>query len=605
MGTCAGADIHRGSSEDTAGNTCTGGGCIQLHIAHADPTLVGTAPDLRSDSGGFVNIDISAVCIVTDMCIAGTCCCTDTQYIAIEDSAAGNYSCAAIGGAVNSTGATNSAAGQIHIFHFAGFHFGELDIVQADPALFGQTPLNVADLLLQADLNLVIALIGANLCILGACTCADIDIVSSDNGADCGNLLSISVILNLAGLIVGILQCDPALFGLAPLVVAALLDSGQQQLLALIVGTVLCIVGARTNAVVNTAHGNGNRNRINCGTGLLVDGQCCQAVADIDPTLGDLAPLLAGAVHILSSNSNLLICLVSALLFTARSIVDASLLTVGRIATVRNSNTLDGAIIVLGTLAVLPTGIQLGGTGALGAQLGDASTAFVSGGIPTQETVTGLTCDSRLHSSRLVGVVTLNGNGGNNTCQVAIIDDILVVCRRSRAVCTIEVQICLAQTALDQAAYGCTASLTKLSHGIDEFVAGSTIDNRSTEGTGTLHPAGAQIICKGYQCIKLLLVQLQAVSINKGIHRLFKAFQVFLQQQSSLSFGDTVFIVVFQSCTGNSGTITNSPLTVVHLRPLNEAFKVFQHCNTLIAGLHCRCCRNSRNCTAHQTQDNN
>ena len=609
VSTCAGTDIQSIGSIDTTGNTQTSGRCIQLHVTHADPAAVGTTPNLRLCSDGLIDGNVSTGSVIANMCIGGACAGTDTQRGAVVDHTGSGDDIVTTGadaasGGTGGAGGTGAAGGEVHIFHGAGIDFSQLDIVQADPALFGQTPSGSADLLAQRDLDFVVTVVYANLCVLGASTCTNIDIVASVNGTDCGDLLCIFTVGDLAGLVVSVLQCDPTLLGLTPGVVTALLDSGQNQLLTLLVSTLLCIVGTGANAVVDIVGGNSNGKRFDCRTCGLVNRSRCQTCSDVDPTSGDLAPLLTVGIHILSGNAQLGITLDGILLGAVGSIIDIVVCARRHIAGDGQCSTLDGVVRIQRTLTLLPMCIQGSNACSAGTQRGNPVAAF-SLGIPTHETVAVLG-NSSLQCCVLGGIIALNGYSGGSTGHVAIVNNILVVCRRSIGVSTGQIQVCLTQTALNQTANNITAGLTKLSHSKDQIIAGLTVDNSAAQGAGGVrHPAGAQIVCKGNQRIKLSLRQLQIVRIDKGVDRSLESFEILCQQLGSFRFGDTVGIVICQCIAGNASAIANSPLTVVRVRPLAEAFEVFDHVDAHGAGRHVGCSRNADNSAADQTKDNN
>ena len=148
-----------------------------------------------------------------------------------------------------------------------------------------------------------------------------------------------------------------------------------------------------------------------------------------------------------------------------------------------------------------PLGIQ--GLAGLGrTQIGNQSTAGLVR-IPTAKSSTGL----GRHS------LDCHGSGGIEalhlvlTCAAAIgiQDDICIVRGRILGILTIQVQIGLSQTALDQACTGSAANIGPQADGIQEVIAGGLVQNSRTELAGTGKPAVAAVIRERNQGIKLSL----------------------------------------------------------------------------------------------------
>ena len=540
------------------------------------------------------------------MSIVGTCSGTDTQGIAVHDlTGAGRIGSASTGGAAgNESAGIVIAGGNVDIGHGAFFNLLVIHVVQADPTLFGQTPSVVANLLGQGNLHLVASAIGANLGIVSTCAGTDIQNIGLNNRTNSSNLLCICAVHHADNCVVSELQCDPAAFGLAPGIVAALLYGSQSQLLTLVELALRSIVGAGANTVINVIAVNSNNNGLDDGLRSLVNRSSRQACGDINPTAaGDLAPLDAVGIHILSNNAQLIIAVNSLCHGTAGRVVNFTGCGSVLVAAVFSSHALNGAVSIALAVAFLPTSIQLLIAGGCGTQSCNASAALFLG-IPTQETVAALG-NSGLDLSRLAGIISLNGHIGNHTLQTTVKNDILVVCGRNVAVNTVQIQICLAQTALDQAGIHFAAGLAELCHSKNEIIAGSAIDDSTTESAILVHPVSAQIVCKENQCVKLVLGQSQRTVANKGIDRVLERLQILFQQFGSLCFRDAVSIIISQVITGHTGTITNGPLAVVIVRIFTETLKSFDQVDTRSTGLHCGCSRNAGCCNANQTQDNN
>ena len=224
----------------------------------------------------------------------------------------------------------------------------------------------------------------------------------------------------------------------------------------------------------------------------------------------------------------------------------------GYITAVISCNTLDGVVRIQFTAGLLPVTVQSLRLGSLLAQRGHGRTTLCLG-VPAQEGVTALGSSSLdLNGCSSIIALCRNSlaggcNGNHSTVQVCVEDHILIVCRHTGAVNTVQIQVCFTQTALHQAGVNLIAGFAVLCNRKQEGIALRTGSHSITEHTaGCGHPAGAQIVCKGNQCIKLLLIQLQIVGVNKCIDIILEGVQILLQQFSCLLFSDTVLLIVFR-----------------------------------------------------------
>ena len=76
-------------------------------------------------------------------------------------------------------------------------------------------------------------------------------------------------------------------------------------------------------------------------------------------------------------------------------------------------------------------------------------------------------------------------------------------------------------------------------------------------------PATANIICKGNQRIKLVLLELQIILGNKFVDGVNITLHLLLQQGLRLVFGNTVLGILLQLVIGASGAIAHAVLFVV------------------------------------------
>ena len=207
------------------------------------------------------------------MGIAGACAAADAQGIAVVDRTRNGFggirggSRSRVAG-IRSRGFGTAGIGQLNIRHLTLSDFRHLKVEEGHPAFFRQAPGVGPHLFLQGDLHLLAAAQGAYDGIAGARAAADIQLVGIDDGADGSDLGGILRIFRCHRIIVGIIQADPAGAEFAPLIKSAFLDLGDRNLLAVVSGAQLGIVGAGAAADIHTVAGDGNVHRNRIGRGI-------------------------------------------------------------------------------------------------------------------------------------------------------------------------------------------------------------------------------------------------------------------------------------------------------------------------------------------------
>ena len=259
------------------------------------------------------------------------------------------------------------------------------------------------------------------------------------------------------------------------------------------------------------------------------------------------------------------------------------------------------------TLAVItiPTGVK----GCAGQILRQHSYLAAAGllGVPTGEsmsTVRGGVC----RCNALIGIVALNPVRDGAT--VGIVIDIAIITGLIHGIIAVKVHIGFAKTAANQAGLNLTACVAPQSKCPNQFAAGSTVSDCSMEiAVGIREPAGAQIVCKGHQCIKLMLSQAQVVFIQKLlIDLIFKGSQIVAQQGLCFLFGNTVFQIFLQHIIRAAGAVTHSILAIVPIRFCGKALFLLNYLYKGIADGQRRsrvgsgCTGQNKTCKQHNCQ---
>ena len=205
-----------------------------------------------------------------------------------------------------------------------------------------------------------------------------------------------------------------------------------------------------------------------------------------------------------------------------------------------------------------------------------------------------------------LGAVAL-GTGGGGTA-VGIVVHIAVVGRGCIGIYPVEEHICLAKAAVQQAGENLAAGDAPQGKGPDKLVAGGTVGNRLIQGAaGIVCPAGAAVVCKGYQSIKLVLGQLHPQPVNNpAVDCCLRNQQVLPQQSNGLLFCNTIFPVFLQLVIGAAGTVAHRILAIIPNRVFQKAFEGFDHLYGGITGHHTgACCRSKRYTGQNQSADQN
>ena len=244
-----------------------------------------------------------------------------------------------------------------------------------------------------------------------------------------------------------------------------------------------------------------------------------------------------------------------------------------------------------------------------GGQGGDPFAAVCSG-IPTQETVTVLLA----LGTDLIGqcavealdpdghILALVGAGGVVELHIGIVG------RNDGGINAVKVQVSLHQTAIDQTQAGAAAGNGPLGHGIEEIVSGPIVQHSilNLGAAGTAHPAGTDIICKGNQCIELILGQIQVICLVVVVDRLHKARQFLCQQRLGLSLGDAVGHILVQLVVRAAGAVADGILAVIPVGLFAESLKILDERDAGITGFPVICSKSGhRYHTQHQNQSQN
>ena len=222
-----------------------------------------------------------------------------------------------------------------------------------------------------------------------------------------------------------------------------------------------------------------------------------------------------------------------------------------------------------------PHGIQ--GLSCLGRAQRSNSGAAGLGGVPAGKGLAGVGGDS-LDGRRLGAVITLH-LVLTHIAAIGIQQDICIVGRRCCGVLAVQVQVGLAQAALDQAGAGGAAHIAPQADGIQEIIAGGLVQNGRAELAGTGGPGGTAVVGEGDQRIKLGLGQRQGIGAGKGIDGSF-------QRGHMGPHGGICFFFGNGGTLRAGGAVANGPLAVVPVGLLVEALKTLNQCNTSFTGGH-------------------
>ena len=208
----------------------------------------------------------------------------------------------------------------------------------------------------------------------------------------------------------------------------------------------------------------------------------------------------------------------------------------------------------------------------------------------------------------LIGVVTLDPIRYRATVGVVI--DVAVIAGLGHGIFAIQVHAGFAQTAANQAGLDLTACIAPQAEGPDQITSGRTVSDGLMKITGGIRePGGAQVICKGHQCIKLILSQAYIMFIQKLlIDLIFKGCQIVTQQGLCFLFRNTVIQVFLQHIVRTAGTVTYGILAVVPIRLCGKTLFLLNNLDKGIADGHrrsrmgSRCTGQNKTCKQHNCQ---
>ena len=170
-----------------------------------------------------------------------------------------------------------------------------------------------------------------------------------------------------------------------------------------------------------------------------------------------------------------------------------------------------------------------------------------------------------------------------------------------RLVFPVDVHIGFAHTALHQNEFA--AGGAPKTDAVQEAIALVALaDHLVKVAVGLAGPLSAAVVGKADQRIKLMLLQLQLVLVDKGINLFFVVLQRFLQQRHSRFLGDTALLVLLQLIIRAARAVAHGPLAVVHIRLGAEALDLFQIFDQLVRGNQFRRSPNFRGQTNHCAQ---
>ena len=285
----------------------------------------------------------------------------------------------------------------------------------------------------------------------------------------------------------------------------------------------------------------------------------------------------------------------------AGSIPDHLLRSGRRIALIVCCRAGDIAVSVQLAFPILPVAVQ-GHSGCGSVQVGDP---LAAGGrsVPAQEPVAGFGRRGP-DAVRYRGIITLDPNQIDAVFHIIVEHHIIVVAGHALAVDAIEVHVGLTQAPVHQAGYDglliAAAGGAPPGNGKDKVISGGAADDGTAEHRIIVHPVGAEIICKGYQCVKLLLFQRQLVLIGKVIDILFKLRKGLAQQCVSLSFCDAIGILPRAA----GSTVAHGPLADILIGLRREPFDLLDKRDTVFTGLHVGSCVDIARAYRNQAQQN-
>ena len=384
--------------------------------------------------------------------------------------------------------------------------------------------------------------------------------------------------------IIGKPQVDPAGAEPTPEIVIDSLCFCDQQHIAFPHSGNGLVSGAGAGTDIHTVTGDGY-----LYTGLL---RCFIAVADpgitqIHPAaVGELAPFRAVGIQIFAADADLHIL--------HKGTCNRA---IGRIIDFKRHQ--QAGRVLIGSrhrIRALPVGIE-GLARMLLREFRDPAAAC-SFGIPAQELIV-LSGRGGLHISGQIAVIALY----SDTALAAVIikQNVGITCGLPVGIAAVEVHIRLNESAVDQTGKYLTAGDTPLGQIENKFVAGGIIQNRLTEITVAVEPAGSAVVCKEHQGIKPVLGKQDIIAVGKPVQFRFHGGQEFPQQGIGFLFGNTVGIIALFT----AAAVAYGIVRVIPYGVLEKAFHILQDLDTLFSRLHIGSCPGCQGKSRDQTKHYN
>ena len=213
-------------------------------------------------------------------------------------------------------------------------------------------------------------------------------------------------------------------------------------------------------------------------------------------------------------------------------------------------------------------------------------------GVPAQEAVAALGALRHVGCAQLAVIAqNADGSGGAQELGGAVVEPHIVIVGGDHiGINAVEIHVGFLQAALHQTLTGLSVGIGPEAKNGQEFVAGGAIEDGLGKHLGrcTVGPAGAHIICKGNQRVKLCLGKVQVVLLCEFVDGVNIIFQMLLQKLLGFGLGDAVFGVLLQLVIGTSGTVTNTVLLVIPVGFFGKTFQFFYQIDARICGFHSR-----------------
>ena len=190
---------------------------------------------------------------------------------------------------------------------------------------------------------------------------------------------------------------------------------------------------------------------------------------------------------------------------------------------------------------------------------------------------------------RLVQLVALNMVF--QSAAVAIEFNICIVGRLGSAVNTVQIQLRLCQTALDQTVVGHIIGIAPQAESVKQIIAGGAGFQRVMQHTFRfLFPIRTTVVGQGHHSVKLLLGQRSTVCINESIHHGTEGIDMIAQALVRFFPGDAVFQIMLQFIRMADSTIAHGILLVIPNGSLNEPLELLDQFDQFFRCGHIRFC---------------